>query len=233
MEQDQLQKVCSMREMLREVKTPIMDKSLLDSLGIAIGAPLDVDRATYRDFATSFFRPWVSEDFIRELDEVEGCRDYWKDKYMPKYGCAEWQIPKAKSTWSVDCLFWLRDDEPGIWHPCRADPYSMYEYTGGLELPIRLFMYQNSSRYRGYQSEWVYFSIDENKPHIACFVFDSNEAPGDEILRSEVDYAIELVKYRLQSGEHTNHYTKPVRGTQLSASDITSHPLLSADRHRP
>ncbi|KAL2131201.1 hypothetical protein VTI74DRAFT_5427 [Chaetomium olivicolor] len=25
----------------------------------------------------------------------------------------------------------------------------------------------------------------------------------------EVDYAIELVKYRLQSGEHTNHYTKP------------------------
>jgi hypothetical protein len=48
------------------------------------------------------------------------------------------------------------------------------------------------------------------KPHVACFTIDSNHAPGKKVLRSDVHYAIELVKFQLEKGEHTNHHTKPV-----------------------
>ena len=56
----------------------------------------------------------------------------------------------------------------------------------------------------------VFFAVDKNKPHIGSLVFDSNEAPGDKVLRSEVDHAITMIKYRLEKGRHTNHHTKPM-----------------------
>jgi hypothetical protein len=63
---------------------------------------------------------------------------------------------------------------------------------------------------RQYLTECAYFPVDETIPHLACGVIDSNDAPGDQVLRSDVDYAIALVSFRLQIGRHTGHHTKPV-----------------------
>ncbi len=64
---------------------------------------------------------------------------------------------------------------------------------------------------RQYQSEWAFFPVDETKPHVATLVFDSCDAPAaGRVLRSDVDYAIELIKFRLVHGRHTDHHTKPV-----------------------
>jgi hypothetical protein len=73
------------------------------------------------------------------------------------------------------------------------------------------FEFMNMGVYteRQYQPEGAYFPVCETKPHVACLVIDSNEAPGDQVLRSEVDYAIELIRFRLRKGCHTNHLTKP------------------------
>ncbi|KAL2151242.1 hypothetical protein VTH82DRAFT_6340 [Thermothelomyces myriococcoides] len=38
---------------------------------------------------------------------------------------------------------------------------------------------------------------------------DSNVAPGDEVLYSEVHFALQLLKWRLEQGKHTGHHTKP------------------------
>lgn len=64
--------------------------------------------------------------------------------------------------------------------------------------------------HREYLSDFVFFAVDMNKPHIGSLVFDSNEAPGDRVLRSEVDHAMTMIKHRLEKGRHTNHHTKPV-----------------------
>ena len=64
--------------------------------------------------------------------------------------------------------------------------------------------------HREYLSDFVFFAVDMNKPHIDSLVFDSNETPGDRVLRSEVDHAITMIKYRLEKYRHTNHHTKPV-----------------------
>ena len=70
---------------------------------------------------------------------------------------------------------------------------------------------QSGAILRQYQSEWAFFPIDQTKPHIASLVFDSCDAPpGGLVLRSDVDYAIQLIKFRLRRGRHTNHHTKPV-----------------------
>jgi hypothetical protein len=86
------------------------------------------------------------------------------------------------------------------------------------------FRNKNGTIIREYQSKWAYFPVDQTKPHVACMVFDSNEGP-EQVLRSEVDYALELVKFRLEEGQHTNHHTKPVRPSCL-ASAPWCFPLL-------
>lgn len=96
----------------------------------------------------------------------------------------------------------------------RVDPYTIKQGTG-LDIPLRdLRIFDpstNRSVRRQYSPEAAYFPVDTAKPHVACFSIDSNDAPGDAVLRSEVHYAIELVKFRLEKGQHTGHHTKPVQ----------------------
>ncbi|KAK4238602.1 hypothetical protein C8A03DRAFT_33355 [Achaetomium macrosporum] len=63
--------------------------------------------------------------------------------------------------------------------------------------------------HREYLPEAAFFPVDETKPHVACFTIDSKDAPGDEVLRSDIHYAIELAKFGLENGQHTKHHTKP------------------------
>lgn len=46
-----------------------------------------------------------------------------------------------------------------------------------------------------YISHFAYFPVDKSVPHVACLLLDSNEAPriGDQVLRSDVDFAIAMV----------------------------------------
>jgi hypothetical protein len=94
--------------------------------------------------------------------------------------------------------------------PASTDPTEMYQGTG-LRLPMHMFTTQGGSVLRQYQSEWAFFPVDEMKPHVACLVFDSCDAPAaGQVLRSDVDYAIELLQFRLRHSRHTDHHTKPV-----------------------
>ncbi|KAK3305696.1 uncharacterized protein B0T15DRAFT_574986 [Chaetomium strumarium] len=118
-------------------------------------------------------------------------------------GCGELRVPMrygdTKARWFNDSIQEF------------VDQHQIYEKTG-LWLPTYMFRglhVGNSSHPTEYLSEAAYFPVDENQPHIASFIIDSNEAPGDQVLRNEVDYAITLVKYRLAQGRHTNHHTKP------------------------
>jgi hypothetical protein len=95
-----------------------------------------------------------------------------------------------------------------------VDPYSIKQGTG-LDLPFHEIRISNPSAdeypRREYYPQAAFFPVDKTKPHVACFSFDSNHAPGDEVLHSEVHYAIQLVKFRLEKGQHTGHHTKPVK----------------------
>jgi hypothetical protein len=51
---------------------------------------------------------------------------------------------------------------------------------------------------RQYLPQAAFFPVDKTKPHVACLTADSNHAPGDRVLRSDVHYAIEMVKFRLE-----------------------------------
>lgn len=96
----------------------------------------------------------------------------------------------------------------------RVDPYTLREGTG-LDLALHRFdFFDDLTRQyseREYEPEAAYFPVDKTKPHVACFVIDSKVEPENQVLCSEVDYAAELVRFRLEKGEHTGHHTKPVR----------------------
>ena len=59
----------------------------------------------------------------------------------------------------------------------------IYQGTG-LELPDHVFQEGHDPMYREYGSRWAYFPAHKSMPHIASLVCDTNDAPGDKVLRS-------------------------------------------------
>jgi hypothetical protein len=104
----------------------------------------------------------------------------------------------------------------------RSDSFLIKRGTGlDLQFNELLALDASTNQFvnRQYFPKAAYFPVDRTKPHVACLTIDSNPSPGDDkVLHSEVDYAISLVKFRLEQGQHTGHHTKPVIPT--------SHPSL-------
>ncbi len=55
----------------------------------------------------------------------------------------------------------------------------------------------------------------DSRPHITGAVIDSTESGELDLLRSEVDTAIELLGYQLRRGDFRDHYIIPV-GTLMT-----------------
>jgi hypothetical protein len=71
-EQEQLRKVCQMKEDFKELDTCNLDGPALESLGIFIGPPLDVDEAGTWDFVTTYFQPCVPREIVEKCAEDLG-----------------------------------------------------------------------------------------------------------------------------------------------------------------
>lgn len=57
-----------------------------------------------------------------------------------------------------------------------SDPSEIYS-DFGLQLPRYTFQSWGGYILCEYECVWAHFPVDERKPHIACFLFDSNEPP--------------------------------------------------------
>ncbi|KAK3290784.1 uncharacterized protein B0H64DRAFT_452231 [Chaetomium fimeti] len=108
----------------------------------------------------------------------------------------------AESTWMDKLAAWASQSP--------VDPRFIREGTG-LDLPFHDFEFTYPYIEKMYISECAYFPVDSSIPHVACLVLDSIEATitGDRVLRSDLDFAIAMVLWRLTQGRHTNHHTKP------------------------
>ncbi|KAL2168663.1 hypothetical protein VTG60DRAFT_6946 [Thermothelomyces hinnuleus] len=206
-EQEQLFKVLQISEKLETLNTHFLDQEHLDYLGVAIGQPLDVDDddddGTW-DFNTRFFQPWLPDELIAEVawDRL------WMDRLITPISPAEWQFGECKFRWFQHCLERLYETDKEIWDPWFLDSYEIRQGTG-LDLPFRHRRMPDEDIERQYTPVAALFPVDKTKPHVACFMTDSNVAPGDQVLYSEVHYAVQLVRFRLEQGQHTGHHTKP------------------------
>lgn len=61
-----------------------MDASLLNSMNIALGEPLDVDNRGPWDVTTNFFMPWVCEEFIQEVGNHETYARSWTNRWQDR-----------------------------------------------------------------------------------------------------------------------------------------------------
>ncbi|KAH6838565.1 hypothetical protein B0I37DRAFT_387176 [Chaetomium sp. MPI-CAGE-AT-0009] len=212
-EQEQLRKVSEMKAKLERIDTFFIDQAALDSLGILLGHPFDVDNVGNTcDSRTRFFQPWVADEFLTQAASNRASWS-WKDKITEtEYKQPERKSGQLKAQWFKSCLNDLYRMDQELWEPWVVDPYSIREGTG-LDLPLCQFKVLNPSTNevieREYSPQAAYFPVDKTKPHVACFAIDSNHPQGDRVLRSDVHYAIELVKFRLEKGQHTEHHTKP------------------------
>jgi hypothetical protein len=198
-----------MEEHLERFDSCVLSQVSLESLGVSIGQPLDIDDVKRpRDLSTRFFQPWVPDGLLEEATAY--CSLIWMDRLRSRYNPCEWEYGDNKARWFHACLKELYSMDPELWEPWQVDSYQIKTHTG-LDLPYYQTRDFNplSGTYREYLPEAAFFPVDETKPHVACFTNDSSDAPGDAVLRSEVHYAIELVKFRLEGGRHTNHHTKP------------------------
>ncbi|KAK4033027.1 hypothetical protein C8A01DRAFT_50316 [Parachaetomium inaequale] len=203
-EQEQVCRIYQMKEQLEDVDTCVLDQERLDSLGVAIGHPLDVDDKGTWDLGTTFFQPWVPSEVLAEV----AAGSIWWDKLLSEHSPAEWEYASYKTEWFTMSLKHLYEMDRDLWEPWHVD-LTQINLGTGLQLPF----YREGTIDRDvqlqYQPEGAYFPVDETKPHVCCCVGDSTEDPGDQVLRSDVDYAIALVSFRLRMGRHTGHHTKP------------------------
>ncbi|KAH6635871.1 hypothetical protein F5144DRAFT_565689 [Chaetomium tenue] len=213
-EQEQLREIAEMKAKFHNMAiASVIDQPTLDSLGVVLGQPLDVDDSeSFWDSDTRFFQPWVPDEL---LDEAASNRASWSwmDKLEEaRYKQPESQYGELKAQWFNGCLDDLYEMDKELWEPWVVDPYTIREHSG-LDLPLcRLRIFDPATDdfvEREYSPEAVYFPVDRTKPHVACFAIDSNHPPGDKVLRSDLHYAIQLVKFRLEKGQHTGHHTKP------------------------
>lgn len=117
-EQEQLRKVCKMKRRLERIETCVIDQARLDSLGIIIGHPLDVDDIKgLWDVSTRFFQPWVPNELL-----IQAAADWslkWRGKIVSKYSLAEWQYGEIKAQWFHGCLNDLYEMDQELWEPWK------------------------------------------------------------------------------------------------------------------
>ncbi|KAK4153973.1 hypothetical protein C8A00DRAFT_33226 [Chaetomidium leptoderma] len=238
----QFHQVCQMQAALEDHDTSTIDQTTLESLDIHIGQPLDIDEKGVWDFGTTFFQPWVPREVIKA--SAEDSEFKWMDRLITILRPVEWKYGYCKAQWFHLCLGTLYEMDPNLWDPWNIDPTTIYLETA-LRQPMRRIVFYNDENeeiFREYHPEAAYFPVDVTKPHVASLVIDSHEAPGDKVLRSEVDYAIAMVLFRLKYRLHTNHHTKPAmiytlerdqfaRVTQVHYDGKTNKLVLRQSRH--
>ena len=116
-EQEQLRKVCRMKSKLRTMDTCVLDQASLDSLGVIIGHPLNVDDIKgLWDSRTRFFQPWVSIEHLTQVGAIRSSS--WEDKLVPgEHKIPEWMIGDLKARWFKVCLEDLYEMDPELWEP--------------------------------------------------------------------------------------------------------------------
>jgi hypothetical protein len=114
-EHEQLHKVCQMKEALKGLFACTLDGAALESLGVLIGQPLDIDEAVPWDFATTYFQPWVPSEIVEKC--AEGLEFKWMDKLVTGFTPAEWEYGNCKADWFLLCLRELYNLDPNLWEP--------------------------------------------------------------------------------------------------------------------
>jgi hypothetical protein len=114
-EQEQLRKVCQMKEDLKELDTCALDGPALESLGIFIGLPLDVDEAGAWDLVTTYFQPWMPREIVEKC--AEDLEFKWIGRLITGFKPAEWEYGNSKAEWFLMCLRELYNLHPNLWEP--------------------------------------------------------------------------------------------------------------------
>ncbi|KAK4247135.1 hypothetical protein C7999DRAFT_41468 [Corynascus novoguineensis] len=210
-EQDQLSRVFRIKEHLETLNTCVLDQANLETLGVIIDYPLNVDsiRGPW-NLGPRFFEPWVSSELLTEAGA--DWLHTWEAGIITDHKLAGWQCGEIRAQWFHGCLKNLYKLNSELWEPWKVDPYTLREGTG-LDLALHRFDFFDdlTGQYsdREYEPEAAFFPVDKAKPHVDCFVIDSKIEPDNQVLCSEVYYAAELVRFRLEKGEHSGHHTKP------------------------
>ena len=112
-EQEQLHKLCEMKAQLENIDSPVLDQGKLDSLGVIIGHPLDIDG--FWDSGPRFFQPWVPHELLTQA--AADCSGTWEGKIVSRYSLAEWSYGHAKAQWFNGCLQYLYEIDTELWEP--------------------------------------------------------------------------------------------------------------------
>ena len=117
-EQEQVQMVSRMKERIEENNACVIDQTELDSLGIRLGPPLDVDHVgNFWDYSTCFFRPWVPDEVLNEVAS-DRSPDTWLDELgQTRYTQLEWKYGDLKAQWFKYCLEDLYEMDTDLWEP--------------------------------------------------------------------------------------------------------------------
>lgn len=117
-EQDQLHKVSRMKEKVENIDACVIDQRELDSLGITLGPPLDVDNVgNFWDSSTYFFRPWVPNEVLNEVASNRS-PETWMDKLgETQYTHSEAKYGDLKAQWFKYCLKELYAIDTDLWEP--------------------------------------------------------------------------------------------------------------------
>lgn len=76
-EQEQLHKLCEMKAQLENIDSPVLDQAALDSLGVKVGHPIDIDG--FWDFGPHFFQPWVPHELLAQA--ADDCSGAWEERF--------------------------------------------------------------------------------------------------------------------------------------------------------
>jgi hypothetical protein len=115
-EQEQLGRLRQMEEHLERFDSCVLSQVSLESLGVSIGQPLDIDDVKRpRDLSTRFFQPWVPDGLLEEATAY--CSLIWMDRLRSRYNPCEWEYGDNKARWFHACLKELYSMDPELWEP--------------------------------------------------------------------------------------------------------------------
>jgi hypothetical protein len=107
-----------MKAKVENISTCIIDRAELESLGIALGPPLNVDNiGDVWDSGTCFFQPWVSDEVLSEVASNQP-PEIWMDKLrQTRYTQPEAKYGELKAQWFKYCLEDLYEMDTDLWEP--------------------------------------------------------------------------------------------------------------------
>lgn len=224
--------LCDMITKLRAIKTPTVSKKQLEAMSVYVLDDLDIDESMPCDFSPRYFTPlppsqhdamvneswdninlWRPACGNRECRPDAGKETVYHTTSFGTYMCKPFYEAAIRCSWFMEVLGSRSWDQGGTirntqWTRVPQEQFKMTQYKCLVSEASSEGSPECNERTHRFSIACGITDFAEASPHMQCTIVDT-DVEEDEILRSTILAAAQLVKHQVRTSKYDSHQIIP------------------------